>query len=434
MSYPRPISRFLAIAFTAIALTPGLVRAQRDPRLAETVSAADAAWNAGKYGDALARYQDVLRQDSSAARVMYRVATLLARGKDFDRSITLFRKYVILAPSDVDGRIGLARALAWSGRYDESVATCDSVLGASPRNRDAALLAAQALSWSGNLEGAIARYERWLAIHPADADARSGLAKLRSAEAAIAPSLEPTFGSTNDSDNNRSMTYLMRGSVTAPWRARVVAEGSYRIADLASAHGTAIGFRGTSAWTPLGGRWTVHGELGVERLDASDGLSAQHAAHVEPLLSAALSGHLTSAISLGGSVVRGVFDETASVIFAGVATTEVNGEATVTPYERLTVTVTGGRTALSGGSGPNTRIGVAGSARWSVLPSLSVATGLGTFGYEHLASDGYFAPRRYMLAEGSIRWRLGDELGWSMDSEIGLGHQAITGFGNSMVG
>src|SRR5256885_13826159 len=115
---------------------------------------------------------------------MHRVATLLARGKDFDRSIPLFRKYVILAPSDVDGRIGLARALAWSGRYDESGATCDSGLGASPRNRDAALLAAPALSWRGKLGGAIARYERWVAIHPADAGAPGGPAKLRSPEGA----------------------------------------------------------------------------------------------------------------------------------------------------------------------------------------------------------------------------------------------------------
>jgi hypothetical protein len=75
-----------------------------------------------------------------------------------------------------------------------------------------------------------------------------------------------------------------------------------------------------------------------------------------------------------------------------------------------------------------------GALRWSLNRAVSVAAGARAFGYDHAALDGYFAPKRYLLAEGSGHLRLGGDLGWALESELGLGTQRITAFDNSSAG
>lgn len=460
------ISKSLILrALAMLALVPALALAQREMPLANALAAADAAWDNGQFDDALVRYRDVLRRDSLSTRAMYRAATLLAQRNDFDASITLFHKYLALRPGDADGRIGLARALAWSGHYAEAVAICDSLSAVSPANRDAFLLGSQARAWGGERAKAIARYDRWLADHPGDSEVWNELAKtwkwsgrsdsasaaLRRAvavdprnvsaratldrdEAMAAPSFEPTVTNTNDSDHNLTTTYGIRAGLTAPWRSRVVVDGGYRTATLASQRAGAALLRSRTNWTSLDDRWSVHAEAGAERLDASDDPIARRGARIEPLLAIGVSGRPASRVSLGASVARGVLDETVPAILTRIASTDVEGEAVATLSERVRLTAGGGWTGLRGGSGPNTRTNASGSARWSLLPTLEIGAALHTFGYSHAASDGYFAPRRYLLGEGLVDWSVGGDLGWQLASEVGLGQQAITAFDDSRLG
>ena len=53
------------------------------------------------------------------------------------------------------------------------------------------------------------------------------------------------------------------------------------------------------------------------------------------------------------------------------------------------------------------------------------------FGYDTTSADGYFAPKRYTLAEGSGRGRVGGDIGWNAEGEVGLGQQRIEFFGSS---
>ena len=450
---------------TLVALSPALAGAQSEPRLSEILASADQAWKAGKYDDAFDQYDAVLRRDSTSARAMFRVATLLAWRNDLNRSVALFRLYVRIAPRDEDGRIGLARSLAWSGRYDPSIALCDSVLAANPGQRDAALLAAQALAWSGSLQGAIARYQRWLAVHAGDSEAWTGLAQvwrwagrpeetrqalqhaliadpknasaklqLQWAEASLAPSFEPTLSSTDDSDDNRSTTYVVRGGIAAPWNARLIADGSYRVADLGTRHGSAATVRTSSSWSPLDGQWTVRGELGATRLDGSSAPGAAHVTRLEPVAAMRLSGRLTPTVSLGGGVTRATFDETAALINARIATTSIDADADLAIRPRVSLGSGGSWTRLSGGSGVNGRVAASATLRWSATRLLSLGAGMRGFGYEHAAFDGYFAPKRYLLAELNARLRVGGELGWGLESELGLGNQTITAFDNTSAG
>lgn len=441
------------------------VGAQAELRLGELLASADQAWGARKYDVALDKYQAVLQRDSTAARAVFRVATLLSWRNDLGRAETLFRYYLRLAPGDDDGRNALARTLAWSGRYDQAIALADSVVASNPRQRDAALLAAQATAWSGNRRDAIARYERWLAAHADDSDAWAALAQtwgwanrpdearkallhalsadphnaaattqLEWINAALMPSFEPTVSSTNDSDDNRSTTYAIRGGWATPWNGRLFADGSYRVADLTALHGTAATLRASSSWTPLDGQWTLRGELGASRLDATDGAGTPGTSRLEPIVAARLSGHIAPRLSLGGGFVRAPFDETAPLILAGIATTSVDVDGDFAIARRISLGGGGGWTQLSGGSGPNARVAASTTLRWSLARFVSVAAGVRGFSYEHAAADGYFTPKRYLLSELSSRWGFGRELGWRVESEVGVGDQMITAFDNSTAG
>ena len=438
--------------------------AQSASRVSDVLAAGDQAWSEGKHDDALRLYSEVLSRDSTSGRALFRVATLLSWKNDLDHSISLFRRYLALSPGDAGGRLALARVLAWRGDFQEALATCDSVLATNHDDRDAALLAAQVTAWSGRLESAAVRYDRWLGEHPRDAEGWSGLAQVwrwagrpeharqalqhalaieptnatalaqsAQVDAELSPSAEPGITSTDDSDQNRTITYLVRAGVAAPWSARLQTDASFRTADFGVAHGTSATLRAASSWAPIEAGWMLRGELGLAQLDGTDGAGSR-SAHTAPLGSLHLSDRPAHWLSLGADVARAPFDETAALIYSGIASTTVEGDADVSLRPRVSLGGGGGWTRLSGGSGLNNRVGGSGALRWSVSKALSVAAGVRTFGYDHAAADGYFAPKRYLLAEGSGRLHLGGDLGWTLDSELGLGHQQITAFDDSNAG
>ena len=453
------IFRHALVAIGFLYLAPALAGAQRDRRLPDLLAAADAAWQAGNYDQAFTDYSEIVRRDSTSTRALFRLATLLARRTEFDAAIARFRQYCRLAPADDDGRVGLARTLAWAGRYGESIATYDSILTRTAAHRDATLGAAHALAWSGQLDSAIARYERWVRGHPADADAWTGmaqawrwsgrpavarqalqraltaqpqhyeaLAELRSLEASVAASIEPTVTSTNDTDRNASTTFGLRMGVPAAWNGPILVDGTLRVAALGTMRGTATTLRASTSWTALGSRFTFGGDVGATRLEARVAPGTSARTGLMPLLGARATGRLARNLSAAVGVSHASFGETAALILARIATTAVEGSADATLRRGLTLTAGGGVTKLTGGSSPNDRVAAAGSLRWRMHRAVSVAAALTSYGYRHAAADGYFAPRRYVLAEGSVRARAGGELGWAVEGEGGLGAQSITTF------
>jgi hypothetical protein len=133
---------------------------------------------------------------------------------------------------------------------------------------------------------------------------------------------------------------------------------------------------------------------------------------------------------VGASLARSAFDETAALIVAGLATTSIEGDIGVRLPARLSLEAALGRTSITGGSVENTRKAVSGSLRWSLPRRVSFALGGRTFRYEREARDGYFAPKRFQLVEGSVRASLGRELGWALEGEAAAGRQSIALFGD----
>src|ERR1700694_1911100 len=132
---------------------------------------ADSAWQAGAYSLANILYEGAVGRDSSASLAVFRLATLRTWDNRRDEGIRLYRRYVTLRPRDPEGRLALARALAWSGQYPAALAIYDSVIAQSQANHDAGMGRAKTLAWAGRFPEALAVYKRWLADHPADREA-----------------------------------------------------------------------------------------------------------------------------------------------------------------------------------------------------------------------------------------------------------------------
>lgn len=143
-----------------------------------TIAAGDAAWTSGARDSAYACYRLAVAQSPEVStHVLFRLATLESERNRLDPSIALLREYVRREPRDDEGRLALARVLAWRGRYDQSIAMYDEVLTRDSTYRDAVLGRAQALAWAARFPAAVAAYERWLAHAPADMAAELGLAR-----------------------------------------------------------------------------------------------------------------------------------------------------------------------------------------------------------------------------------------------------------------
>ena len=146
------------------AIAPGV-------RLPEILERADSAWRAESYPLAGGLYTVAVQRDSSSSRAVFRLATLHAWGDDRDTAERLFRRYITLEPLDTEGRLALARALAWAANYSGAVAIYDSVIAGDRTYRDAVVGRAQTLSWQGRSDEGLLAYREWTTTHPRDREA-----------------------------------------------------------------------------------------------------------------------------------------------------------------------------------------------------------------------------------------------------------------------
>src|SRR5207237_1089880 len=105
---------------------------------------ADSAYQAGAYPLSTSLYEAIVTRDPSPASIaIFRLATLRSWDNRLDEAVALYRRYINQEPRDAEGRIALARTLAWQGNYASAIATYDSLIANRQRTRDATLDRAQ---------------------------------------------------------------------------------------------------------------------------------------------------------------------------------------------------------------------------------------------------------------------------------------------------
>ncbi len=494
-------------------------------RLPEILSRADSAWSVGDYPLATNLYTVAIDRDSSSSRAVFRLATLHAWDNDLGTAEHLFRRYVYLEPQDTEGRLALARALAWAANYSSAIAIYDSVIAVDKTYRDAVVGRAQTLTWQGRSDEGLLAYREWTTAHPADheamveyaralswsgrlgeavaiyaplagagnADAQKGLARVtawggelqrsledwnrivlarprdpealtgraqvlhwigRDGEAASAlrealvvnpgygdarvllrwvdASLRPTvtvntYG-TDDSDHNRVSVLRLGYEALALPHTRIGVHFTGKTAHLGSTNSRADVAGAFARWQP--GTWWLRADGGVSRHTSS---LVPAPSRPRTIANAGLhaSGIVARVLTLNADAARTPFDETALLIANGVVSSEFAADAELALPGRFSIATAASRARLTGGTRDNARRAFSSALRWSYNRRWSAAVGARRFGYDTTTTDGYFAPKRYTLTEVSGRGRVGAELGWNGDADVGVGRQSIDFFGSS---
>ena len=416
------------------------------------------AWS-GRHSDAIAIYDSVITlEPTNRGAVLGRAQTLAWAGR-FDEALAAYKSWTAAHPSDRDASIEYARALSWNGRlseaeslytelartgnanakkglarvigwrgdYQRSEQTWRQVLVTDPQDPEALTGLAQVLSWQGRQADAETSLQAALRVNPAYGDAR---ALLRWVQADLRPSVTMAGIGGNDSDHNRWTSVLLDYVVKAPWNGTVGTRYTERWANYAATDSRSDAVNVFGRWQPAATSWQLQADAGVTRHSST---LLPTPARQRTIASGALraSGNLGRSLTISMGASRAPFDETALLIANGVVTSEMAGEAEIALPARFTISGAASHARLTGGAWENSRNAFSSTLRWAHNRRWSLTVGARQFGYDTTSSDGYFSPKRYTLAEGSGRGRLGGGLGWNADGELGLGRQSIEFLGSS---
>ena len=429
---------------------------------------------------AAAQQQQGVARDSDYLRR----ARALAEGKHFKAALAAFDSLLRAAPGSREAALGRAQILAWAGRLADAVSAYERWVEEHPNDTEATELLALTLSWAGRHEYAQRLYEllaaagsapaerglarmaarrgafaeserRWRAIvarRPSDSEAWVGLAdvlrwtgrsreartalaragradpsnrdaaeQLKWVEAALAPHVDPSVASMNDTDGNRVMTMDATIALATPWAGELSLRGQRRAAAIGASRASSLSAAVVASRDI--GQFSLRGSLGATRLD--DASTAPGAMTRDVLTAAAaISAKLGGRTHVAAGVGRNAFDETAPLMRRGIVLTTFGAGSSVDVGRRLAVSGEFEHVRL-GGATPNSRTGGLASLTWRAPALLSLSTTARAFGYATDPAEGYFAPRRYFLAETSARLAVGGELGWSVTLDGGIGVQEV---------
>jgi tetratricopeptide (TPR) repeat protein len=407
---------------SAVAIYDSVIAQNRNYRDAVLGRAQTLAW-AGQLPQALATYKQWVSDHPADREASLEYARALAWNGQLQEAETMYTQ--LARTGDANAQKGLARVIAWRGELQRSERAWRQVLDLRPNDAEALTGLAQILSWQGRPSDAETALHLALQANPSYGDART---LLRWVQADLRPSATITGLGTNDSDHNRATTLLVDYSRPGWWNTTLGGRYTGRRANFAAIDSRVDGGDLFARWQS--GTWQVRADAGVFHHTSTLIVSPARPADIGTG-GLQISGRLSRTLRLGVGASRAPFDETALLIANGVVSSEYSGEAELALPARFTLAGAASRARLTGGSQENTRDAFSSSLRWAYNRQWSIAVGGRQFGYDTTSTDGYFAPRRYTLGEVSARGRVGGQLGWNADADVGLGRQSIEFFGSS---
>src|SRR5258705_3186918 len=416
------------------------------------------AWS-GDYSGAIAIYDSVLTREPANRGATLGRAQTLAWSERLSEALAVYIQWTVAHPSDREAAIeyaralswngqmgaaesmyaelaktgnanakkGLARVISWRGDLDRSEETWRQVLVTDPNDVEELTGLAQVLSWQGRQGDAETALQHALRVNPGNGDAR---ALMRLVQADLRPSVTVSATGTNDSDDNPSTNLQLDYVVRAPWNGSIGARYAERWANFAAIDSRADAGNFFARWQPASSSWQLRADAGVTH-HYSTFVSPASPNKTIVNVGLRVTGNLARSLSVGLLAARTPFDETALLIANGVVSDEFAGEAALALPGRFTLSGAGSHARLTGGTLDNSRNAYSSTLRWMYNRRWSLAIGGRQFGYDTTSSDGYFAPKKYTLAEVSGRARLGGDLGWNAEADAGVGQQRIEFFGSS---
>lgn len=430
---PRDAEGRLALARTlawgghyssAIAIYDSLIAGNQRQRDAVLGRAQTLAW-AGRLSEALANYKGWIRDHPVDREASIDYARALAWNGQLDEAETMYTQ--LAKTGNAAAKKGLARVIGWRGELQRSERAWRQVLDTDPNDPEALTGLAQVLTWQGRQTDAEMALELALRANPAYGDAR---ALLRWVQADLRPSVTITGVGINDSDNNRATTFSVDYVARAWWNGAIGGRYTERSANFAAIDSRADAVNLFARWQPGSSSWQLRADGGVTRHSST---LTPSTVRQRTIGSGALriSGNVGRSLTVGVSGSRTPFDETALLIANGVVSSDATGEAEIALPAGFTLAGVASHARLTGGARENARNAFSSTLRWTHSRRWSLAVGGRQFAYDTTTTDGYFAPRRYTLAEAGGRGRLGGNLGWNADADVGLGRQSIEFFGSS---
>ncbi|HKS05450.1 MAG TPA: tetratricopeptide repeat protein [Gemmatimonadaceae bacterium] len=405
---------------------------------------------AADYAASIAHYDTVLSREADYRDAALGRATTLAWWGRFAAADSAYVAWIGTHARDDDAKIERARVLSWAGRYDDALA----IYAAAPASSaEAAKGTARVTTWKGDLLGGEALWAGVTAQHPRDVDAWVGLAQVRRwlgkpraardaldqalritpgnsdaieqrrwVDAELQPAAEFTATMANDSDDNETFAIGLSGGLAMPVGRRLTASVVHRTASLGAID--ARSFSGALAWglQSPSGRFALSLNAGVTSLMPDAPLDGDQIA----------TGGAKVSAQLGSSVVarvgaqRSAFDEVVTTIASGVALDLADADVTVRLPGRFAASAAVSAGAVArGNAGDNDRWGSSGALTWSYARNVTVAARTRAFGYERVAGDGYFSPRRFQLSELAAHWHRAREIGWQGSVDAAIGSQRV---------
>lgn len=378
------------------------------------------AWGR-RFDQALVRYDSVSAEHPDAAFDYVRVArarTLSWAGR-FRDARAGFEDVLRRTPSDRDAQFGLAQLRAWSGDLVGAARGYTTLLADDPTEPRVLLGLASVRHWQGRSGTAMRLLQRAAVVAPNDVDAASMRAAIQTQRA---PQMVVTQQQSTDSDGNVNawttstarlsvgdlQAGLTLGSLTAADAAREarrrLAEGNLRM--------------------PVG-PITLAGALGVRFIDpawrpdiASGNASFQTRQVLAWRASAAVPVSARVTATLG--VAAWPIDDVASLLERSLDANRQDVALTWRPFRRLTVTTAIDRTAYSD---RNERTGATVHVSYPLAHGFALgAFGTG-FGFAE-RSPSYFSPSMFRAASASASWAR-EALTWSASLSGGLGAQQV---------
>lgn len=366
----------------------------------------------------------------------------------FARAVRSFDSLVEVSHGELEPRIGLGAALTYAGRPDSARSVFRGVLERSPGSLRAQEGLARALTWSGRLRRGEEAWRGVVGTDPGDPDGWVGLGRnLRWQERPAAASRTLEQGRRAAPGSPRIEGQLRRARAALAPRIRVEHEER---AD--GAHLSLSGTRVSALWnlTPRGALQLDLHRSGADR--AGEGLSRtlQHALvgvtwSVEPgwtlaggmggsrsdgtrrtsqlLARAALESPPGAPLSATVSYDRRPLDGTALELERGVLRERWGVLGRWRPDARWSVTGEGAWSRYRG-SESNRRWDAALGLHRKLGTEWRVGLGATAFGFRKDATDGYFDPARYELAEAVAAWTRSWGR-WSVEAEAAPGAQVV---------